>query len=81
MRIINETSLTDFRWWGGAELNARMLTESELDMLDDMLIELYPNGMSETLINDVMWFEFDFVCGLLGLVYDCDNDEIIREEQ
>ena len=81
MIVINETSLTDFRWWGGAELNARMLTESELDMLDDMLIELYPNGMSETLINDVMWFEFDFVCGLLGLVYDCDNDEIIREEQ
>lgn len=81
MKMYNETSLTAFRWWGGAELNARMLTESELDMLDDMLIELYPNGMSETLINDVMWFEFDFVCGLLGLVYDCDNDEIIREEQ
>lgn len=78
MRIINETSLTAFRWWGGAELNARMLTESELDMLDDILIELYPNGMSETLINDVMWFEFDFVCGLLGLVYDCVNDIIIR---
>lgn len=81
MIVINETSLTAFRWWGGAELNARMLTESELDMLDVMLIELYPNGMSETLINDVMWFEFDFVCGLLGLVYDCDNDIIIREEE
>lgn len=80
MRIINETSLTDFRWWGGAELNACMLTESELNMLDDMLIELYPNGMNETLLNDVMWFEFDFVCDLLGLVYDCDNDEIIREK-
>ena len=81
MIVINETSLTAFRWWGGAELNARMLTESEMDMLDDMLIELYPNGMGETLINDVMWFEFDFVCDLLGLTYDAEHDEIIREEE
>jgi hypothetical protein len=81
MIVINDCSLTAFRWWGGAELNARMLTESELDMLDDMLIELYPNGMSETLINDIMWFEFDFVCDLLGLAYDADHDEIIREEE
>lgn len=81
MIVINDCSLTAFRWWGGAELNARMLTESELDILDDVMTELYPNGMSETLINDIMWFEFDFVCGLLGLVYDCDNDIIIREEE
>lgn len=81
MRIINETSLTAFRWWGGAELNARMLTESELDMLDDMLIELYPNGIDSTMLNDAMRFDFDNICDLLGLVYDCDNDEIIREEE
>ena len=78
MIVINDCSLTAFRWWGGAELNARMLTESELDMLDDMLTELYPNGINETMLNDVMWFEFDFVCDLLGYAYDVDNDEIIR---
>jgi hypothetical protein len=80
MKMYSETSLTAFQWWGGADLNARMLSLSELDMLDDMLMELYPNGMSETLINDIMWFEFEAVCDLLGLLYDCDKDEIIRDK-
>ena len=78
MRVISEMSLTSFEFWGGAELNARMLTESELDMLDDMLIELYPNGIDSTMLNDAMRFDFDNICDLLGLVYDCDNDIIIR---
>lgn len=81
MVVINECSLASFRWWGGAELNARMLSLSEMEMLDDILIELYPNGINETMLNDLMWFEFEVVCDLLGLIYDCDNDIIIREEQ
>ena len=81
MKMYNETSLTVFRWWGGAELNARMLSFSELDMLDDILTELYPNGIDSTMLNDAMRFDFVNICDLLGLVYDCDNDEIIREEQ
>lgn len=81
MIVMNETSLTAFRWWGGAELNARMLSVSELDMLDDILTELYPNGIDMTLLNDIMRFDFGNICDLLGLIYDCDNDEIIREEE
>ena len=63
MIVINDCSLTAFQWWGGAELNARMLTLSELDALDNILMDLYPNGINETML----WFEFDFVCDLLGL--------------
>ena len=81
MIVINDCSLTAFRWWGGAELNARMLTESELDVLDEMLTELYPNGIDMTLLNDIMRFDFGNICDLLGLVYDCDNDVVKREEE
>ena len=38
MIVINDCSLTAFRWWGGAELNARMLSLSELDTLDNILV-------------------------------------------
>ena len=81
MIVINDCSLTAFQWWGGAELNARMLALSELDALDNILIDLYPDGVDSTMLNDLMQFEFDFVCDLLGLRYDCDNDRIIREEE
>ena len=81
MIVINDCSLTAFQWWGGAELNARMLSFSELDALDNILTDLYPDGVDSTMLNDLMWFEFDFVCDLLGLRYDCDNDRIIREEE
>ena len=81
MIVINDCSLTAFRWWGGAELNARMLSLPELDTLDNILVDLYPDGINETMLNDMMWFEFESVCDLLGLRYDCDNDRIIREEE
>jgi hypothetical protein len=80
MKMYSETSLTAFQWWGGADLNARMLTESELDILDDVMTELYPNGIDMTLLNDIMRFDFEAVCDLLGLIYDCDKDEIIRDK-
>ena len=52
MIVINDCSLTAFQWWGGAELNARMLTLSELNALDNILMDLYPNGINETMLND-----------------------------
>ena len=56
-----------------------MMTAEELDSVENALEELYPDGMTDTEINDLFWFDFEYVCELIGLEYDAEKDEIIRE--
>jgi hypothetical protein len=81
MKTYREISLESFEFWSGAKANAAMLTSEELNYLDDVLCDLYPDGCDETLINDLMWFEFDFCCECIGLRYDAEEDKVIREEE
>jgi hypothetical protein len=68
MKTYNDNAtITNFKFWSGAEDNASRLTYTELKELDSLLEELYPEGIEETGLNDLMWFEFDSVCELLGL--------------
>ena len=78
MKVFSEISLSSFEFWGGAKLNADMLSVEELEQLDYMLEDCYSEGVSETLVNDIMWFEFEWVCEMLGYEYDVENDVIIR---
>lgn len=79
MTIKTEQSLSNFEFWSGAKANAEMMTAEELDSVENELEELYPDGMTDTEINDLFWFDFEYVCELIGLEYDVENNEIIRE--
>ena len=53
-------SLNDFDFWGGA--TSRWEEIQELGLEDDvmaMIEDLYPNGLTDTELNDLIWFEFD----------------------
>lgn len=78
MKIYREDSLTNFEFWSGAKANAEQLTNEEMEQLEEELQELYADGMDETSINDLFWFEFETVCEWLGLELD-ENEDIIRE--
>lgn len=78
MRTYTEDSLVNFKFWSRAVDNAKKLTIDELEQLDSIFEELYPDGVDETKINDIFWFEFENICELLGLNYDSDNDKIQR---
>lgn len=67
MKITTEKSLSNFTFWSGAKDNASKLTEKELDQIENTLEELYPEGMDETSINDLFWFDFETVCDWLGI--------------
>lgn len=66
MTIHTETALHNFEFWSGAKDRADMLTSSQLDAIEAELEQLYPDGMTETELNDLFWFDFDFVCSLIG---------------
>ena len=66
MRIKTEKSLQHFQFWSGAKELAEQLTWEELIEIENQLEELYPNGLTETELNDLFWFDAEFICELIG---------------
>ncbi len=66
MKVINEKNLKDFEFWSGAKDRAQYLTEEEFDTIEQTLEECYPDGMTETEINDFFWFDFETVAEWIG---------------
>ena len=78
MKIYREESLSNFEFWSGAISNAEEFTFEELDRIGDMLEAESPDGMDETEINDLMWFEPEYLANLIGLEWDSETGKIIR---
>ena len=70
MKVYSEINLRDFEFWSGAKLNAETLTSEQLDMVESILEDAYPDGMDETQINDFFWFDFDTIREWLGIEED-----------
>lgn len=66
MVVTNEITLRDFEPWAGAVSRYETLTASQLDQLTFILEDLYPDGCTETQINDVLWFEEEWIAECLG---------------
>ena len=77
MKIYTEESLKNFEFWSGAKDTVKYLTDDELDTIEEILEDVYPEGMSETQINDIFWFEDDWIAEILG--YN-DFEEIMNRE-
>ena len=66
MRIQTEMRLCHFEFWAGAEDNAKHLSWEQLDTIEEILSEVYPDGIDETTLNDLFWFEPDVIAEWLG---------------
>ena len=66
MTITKEISLENFEAWSGGRDTLDELTHSECEQLESQLEDLYPDGMDETQLNDILWFERDWVAECLG---------------
>lgn len=66
MKIYTEQSLKDFEFWSGARDRAKYLTDDQFDTIEAILEDAYPDGMTDTEINDFFWFEEDTVADWLG---------------
>jgi hypothetical protein len=67
MKIISEIDgLTNFEPWSGAVYVCNTLTYEQLQRLENELEQLYPEGMTDTQVNDILWHESDWVAELLG---------------
>lgn len=75
MKIYKEESLRNFDFWSGAKDNAEILTDSQLDEIENILEDMYPDGLSETEINDLFWFDFDTIKEWLGIEDEEEEEE------
>lgn len=66
MKIYEEKNLSDFEFWSGGEDTARVLTSEQMDEIETNLEELYPEGIEDTCLNDLFWFEDDTIAEWLG---------------
>lgn len=71
MTIKREVSIEDFEFWDGAADNILKLTYDERAQLETILDTMSCEELlSETDLNDLIWFDFEQVCEWLGLDYD-----------
>ena len=77
MKTFNEnTTLVNFNAWSGAlETKERIIDECKADEFDNLIEELYPDGLSETQLNDILWFEEDWIFEMLGILDEEEEDE------
>lgn len=75
MKITTETSLNNFEFWASAAYNVSLLTYGQLDTIENILDGLYPDGMSDTDLNDLFWNDFDTVLDWIGTDYETLTEE------
>ena len=80
MKIYREESLSNFEFWSGAISNAEEFTLKELDRIGEELeaLDCEGDGYDETQINDLMWFEPEYLASLIGLEWDSEKGKVIR---
>ena len=66
MKILSETKLCHFEFWAGAIDRVKHLSEEQLDTIEEILSEIYPDGIDETTLNDLFWFDEDTIAEWLG---------------
>lgn len=74
MKLSREISLEHFEFWGGAKVFASHLSTDELQKVEGILEENYPDGMTDAELNDLFWFDNDTVAEWLGY----ENAELIE---
>ena len=75
MKVYKEVNAYNFDFWSGAKETAEDLTYQEIDQIFEILEELFPDGTDETQVNDIFWFERDWIAEMLGY---SDYEELLE---
>ena len=82
MNITYELDLNRFEAWSGAkDTLERIQREGKCTELENILEELYPDGMTETELNDLLWFDSESVYEWLGIRSEGQIEKEIEEAE
>ena len=82
MIITYELDLNSFQAWSGAKDTLdRIQREGKCAELENILEDLYPDGMTETELNDLLWFDSESVYEWLGIRSEEQIEKEIKEAE
>lgn len=80
MKITYELDLNTFEAWSGGEDTLNRIIENGLvNEFEAILEECYPDGMSETQLNDLLRFDSEWIYETLGLETESSLKEKIED--
>ena len=76
MKVISEKSLWNFEGWSGAEETIEIIIENDkIEEFEQLIEELFPEGIDETHLNDLLRFEDSWIFEMLGIVSEEEEEE------
>ena len=82
MTITYELDLNSFQAWSGAKDTLdRIQREGKCGLLEQILEDTYPDGMTETELNDLLWFDSESVYEWLGIRSEAQIEKEIEEAE
>ena len=68
MIIKTETNLRDFEAWAGAIETKNLILDAGLEEeFEELIEEIYPDGLTDTKLNDILWFDGSWILETLGI--------------
>lgn len=68
MLKIYKEGLWEFEAWSGGVHNWELIKrQDKLELLEELLEEIYPEGMTEMQLNDLLWFDDEWLNEMLDL--------------
>lgn len=81
MKVISETSLSNFQPWSGAtDTRQKILQENKDEEFEAYIEETHPDGITDTELNDFLWFEEEYIYEFLGIKNEEEESEENTEE-
>lgn len=79
MKIITERSFERFdAWSGGKDTQDRIIEAGKADQFESIIEDMYPDGLTDTELNDLLWFDSEQVFEWLGIT---DEEETEDDEE
>ena len=68
MIIKTEKNLRDFEAWAGAIETKNLILDAGLEgEFENLIEEIYPDGLTDTQLNDILWFDGGWILETLGI--------------
>ena len=82
MKITKEISLEEFEGWCGAENTLdKIISEGKAQEFEFVLEDLYPEGMDETQLNDLLRFESEWCFEAVGIRTESEIESELKEAE
>jgi hypothetical protein len=77
MRVYNDNlTLSNFDAWSGAKDTKETIIKAGKERDFEYLIEeLYPDGITDTQLNDLLWFDSEWIFESLGIDEESEEEE------